>query len=159
MTLIAAALFLGCTEGNVMRFAAGSGLLLERGERDLGRALEAKAELVRGQLLPPSLQDAILNKAVMDASQVPVTAICMNTTGTRDGILLELRKDSSISVIRQWEFPHTTDVQAVHYRWRDRTMYSYFFLEPGSGLLLVISAAGDQRDEAWFRRSVHLPKG
>jgi hypothetical protein len=158
MTLIAAALFLGCTEGNVMRFAAGSGLLLERGERDLGRALEAKAELVRGQLLPPSLQDAILNKAVVDATHSPCIAIAMNTTGTRAEMLEELRADTSITVIRRWEFPHSTDIQALEYRWRGTVMHTYLFLEPGSGLLLVLSAAGEQRDEAWFRRSVHLPK-
>ncbi len=159
MTLVAMAFSLGCGTGNIMRFASGSGLVLERGERDLGQGLEAKAELVRSQLMPPSLQEAVLNRAVVDSMHRPCIAIALNTDGTRAGLKLKLAADTSVSVIRQWEFPHGTDIQAVEYRWRDTIMHAYLFLEPGSGLLLVLSAIGKQRDEAWFRRSVHLPKG
>jgi hypothetical protein len=158
LVLFMVTLLLGCSEGTVMRFAAGSVLLLEHDEKDLGRGLDAKAELVRSQLLPLSLQNAILNKAVVDASHSPCIAICLNTTETRAEMLDELQADTSIIMIRQWEFPHTTDIQALEYLRNGTVMRSYLFLEPGSGLLIVLSTSGQHKDETWFRRSVQLPR-
>lgn len=157
--VFAALILLGCSVGNEVRFAVGSGLVLEKGQRDLGSGLEAKAELVRSQLLPTSLQGAILNRAIVDVSQRPCVAICMNMSDARGDIIGRMRTDTSIAILREWEFPHTTDVQAVRYRWRDRMMHSYLFLEPGSGLLMILTSSGEEFDEPWFRRCVRLPNG